>query len=144
MKLTAKQILGDVFAHLQASDLAGQLSGQVYKQSSPNANSPRPRDSKLEDAVVIFTTGDAEQLQQGVVTINVYVPDLDPFRNGVYVENGQRCEEVETLASEWVEELIEDSYDYLFSLSQAIYTEAEPEINQSFVVIKLKYKILTD
>jgi hypothetical protein len=49
---------------------------------------------------------------------------------------------LETLASQWVESLTADKSDYLFELQQTIYTEAEAEINQHFVVIKLKYQIL--
>ncbi|MFI3322065.1 MAG: hypothetical protein R3Y50_06020 [Rikenellaceae bacterium] len=143
MKLTAKQILHDVYTRLRNSTFASQLSGDVYKQSSPKSKSPRPRDSKLEDAIVIFTTGDADQIQQGIVTINIYVSDINPYSNGVYEEDGQRCEDIEVMANEWAETLIEESNDYLFELGQAIYTEAEPDINQHFIVIKLKYKLLT-
>lgn len=144
MKLTAGQILDDVYTRLRTSYFATQISGIVYKQSSPESKSPRPRNSKLEDAIVIFSTGNAEQVQEGTITVNIYVADIKPFNNGVHVENRQRCEEVEILASQWAELLIEESNDFLFDLGGIIYTESENSINQHFIVVKLKYKLITN
>ena len=109
------------------------ISGGVYR------NGLRPRDSRLEDAVVTFTTGLPDQIQTGVVTINIFVPDIDPYENGVMVEDTERTEEVETLAQSWVDSLTCDVSNYRFKLQQTIYTEAEPQTNEHFVVVKLRY-----
>lgn len=74
------------------------------------------------------------------MTVNIFVPDIDPYENGVLVEDGERTEELEKLADAWVESLTAEVSCYLFKLQQTIYTEAEPDINQHFVVVKLKYK----
>lgn len=100
----------------------------------------RPRDSKLEDAIVIFTTGLPDQIQTGVVTINIYFPDIDAYNNGVLVENALRGSQLELLAAEWVDSLTAGVSNYKFELQQTIYTEAEAAINQHFVVVKLKYR----
>jgi hypothetical protein len=134
MKLTGKQVQSDILELFKSSSLPEMLSGGVYR------NGYRPRDSKLEDAIVIFTTGLADQIQSGVVTLNIYVPDIDPYSNGVLVEDGRRCEEIETAAEEWVETLKTSVSNYKFTLQNTIYTEEETDINQHFVVIKLKYK----
>lgn len=134
MAKTAKQIQGDVYTLLRDSSLYTNISGEVYR------NGLRPRDSQLEDAVVIFTTGLPDEIQTGVVTIDIYVPDIDPYDNGVLVEDGERTEQLEALAQAWVDSLTCDVSNYRFSLQQTIYTEAEPDINQHFVVIKLKYE----
>lgn len=131
---TGRQIQGDVFAMLADSTLATMVSGGVYR------NGYRPRDSRLEDVVVTFTTGLADQIESGVVTVNIYVPDIDPFQNGVLVEDGARCEALETAAAQWVESLSAADSDYRFKLNQTIYTESDEEIRQHFVVIKLGYK----
>lgn len=89
MAKTGKQIQSDVLALLKSSSLPALISGKVYRKGY------RPRDSKAEDAIVIFTAGLPGQVQTGVVTINIYVPDIDPYENGVLVENGQRCETLE-------------------------------------------------
>lgn len=134
MAKTAKQIQHDVYSLLRDSTLYTKISGEVYR------NGMRPRDSRKEDAVVIFTTGLPDQIQTGVVTVNICVPDIDPYANGVWVEDGQRAEQLEVLAQEWVESLSAEVSNYRFKLQQTIYTEADPEINQHFVVVKLTYR----
>ena len=71
MAKTGKQIQGDIRKLLMDSTLYTKISGEVYR------NGYRPRDSRREDAVVIFTAGMPEQIQTGVVTINIFVPDID-------------------------------------------------------------------
>lgn len=139
MTKTAKQIIGDLIK-LLSGDLLTSISGKVYRSGY------RPEGSKKEDLVVNFTTGTPSQIQIGVVTLNIYVPDIPHKEKGkeVYVENGRRCEEVEVMAQEWVSGLNKGASMYYFTLQQTIYTEVEEEINQHFVVVKLKYELLTD
>jgi hypothetical protein len=132
---TGKQIQGDIVALLKDSVLANTVNGKIYGFEH------RPRDSKAEDIIVVFTTGFSEQIQTGVITLNIYVPDVENPDNGILTENERRCEDLEIAAGSWVESLISVPY-YQFSLQQTIYTEAEPEINQHFVVVKLKYQLL--
>ena len=136
MAKTGKQIQSDVLALLKSSTLPSIISGKVYRRGC------RPRDSKAEDAIVIFTTGLPGQIQTGVVTINIYCPDIDPYENGVLVEDGQRCETLEKAAADWVDSLTAAVSNYKFKLQQTIYTEEEPEIHQHFVVVKLQYEYI--
>lgn len=136
MEKTAKQIQGDIYRMLKESNLATMITGQIYR------NGYRPRDSRKEDAVVIFTTGTSGQRPAGVITINIFVPDIDPYANGLYVEDGQRTEQLESAALQWTESLTTGKSDYKFSLQQTIYTEEEPDIHQHFIVVKLKYEYL--
>ena len=134
MAKTGKQIQGDIRRMLRESPLASAISGEVYR------NGLRPRDSRQEDAVVTLTTGTPDEVQEGVVTINIFVPDTDPYDNGVMVEDTERTEELESLADEWVKNLSAAKSSYKFRLLQTIYTEEEEAINQHFVVIKLHYR----
>lgn len=138
MAKTAKQVQGDVYQLLKNSTLYSMISGEVYRKGY------RPRDSKLEDAVVIFTTGLPDQIQTGVVTVNIYVPDIDPYSNGVLVENGFRTAQLERFAAEWVGSLSAKVSCYKFKLQQTIYTEEEAAIKQHFVVVKLRYEYFGD
>lgn len=133
-ELTSKQVQGDIYRLLKNSSLARNLSGEVYRSGM------RPRDSRQEDAVVIFTSGLSEQVQTGVVTVNIFIPDTDGSGTGVSEENGQRCEEIEKAAAAWVKSLTAEKSCYRFKLQQTIYTEAEPETQSHFVVVKLKYR----
>ncbi len=134
MAKTGKQVQGDIYQLLKDSTLYTMISGDVYRKGY------RPRDSRLEDAVVIFTAGLSGQIQTGVVTINIYVPDIDPYGNGVLVEDGQRTEAVEKLAQRWVDSLNASVSCYLFELQQTICTVYAEDINQHFIVVALKYK----
>jgi hypothetical protein len=135
MVKTGKQVQSDVIKLLERSVLRQYVSGEIYR------NGFRPRNSEKEDIIVTFTTGIPDQIQEGTVTINIYVPDIDPFANGVLVENGARCEELECIANDWVDSFT-PALEYKFKLKQTIYTEAEPAINQHFVVVKLDYQLL--
>jgi hypothetical protein len=126
---TGKQISSDVIKLLENSPLNAAISGGVYHSGF------RPRDSHLEDIIVIFTTGLPEQIQTGIVTVNIYVPDVKNL------ENGQRCAELEAAAVRWVESLTTAVSDYRFTLQQTVYTENDADIHQHFVVIKLKYEL---
>lgn len=135
MTKTGKQVQTDIRRMLLGSALAEAVSGSVYR------NGYRPRDSKLEDAVVTFTAGLPDQIQTGVVTVNIFVPDIDPDDNGTWVEDGRRSEELEKLAQEWADRLTTKAAGgYKFRLQQTIYTEAAEDIRQHFVVVKLAYE----
>lgn len=134
MAKTSKQIQGDVYRLLRNSTLFSMISGEVYRSGQ------RPRDSKMEDAVVIFTAGLPTQIQTGVVTVHIYCPDIDPYDNGVLVEDSQRTEELEIIAQGWVDSLTAKGSFYRFRLQRTIETDADEEIHQHFVVVKLEYE----
>lgn len=138
MAKTGKQVQGDIYRLFKDSTLYAMISGDVYR------NGMRPRDSRLEDAVVTFTAGIPDQVQTGVVTVNIFVPDIDPFDNGVLVEDGERTEQLERLAQEWTDSLTAEASCYMFRLMQTIYTEEEGDIHQHFIVVKLAYRYFGD
>lgn len=137
MTRTGQQVENDVYGLLKNSSLKSFINGEVYKYGM------RPRDSKAEDAIVKFVTGLDDEIQTGVVVVNIYVPNIDAFENGVTVRNIARCAEIEIKANEWIKSLTAGTTEYLFSLAQTIYTEEEPEINQHFVTVRIKFSLLT-
>ena len=141
MARTAKQVQTDIMELLKGSILAQGVNGEIYR-ATPDS-SYRPRDSRGEDIEVIHTSGLPDQRQTGVVTIRIWVPDIDPFGNGVRVEDGARTAEIEELAQQWADGLTETQRvpDYLFSLQRTICTEAESDIAQHFVSVRLTYSV---
>lgn len=135
---TAKQIQGDILTLLKSSPISSMISGEVYRDGM------RPRGSALEDAIVIFTAGLPTQIQTGVITLNIYVPDIDARGDGVLVENGARTAQIEALAQGWVDSLSGRGNGYLFALQRTITTDYEPTIAQHFVVVKLEYRYFDD
>lgn len=133
MPKTAKEVQSAVIALLKDSKLASSVSGGIYRRGY------RPHDSQLEDIIVIYTTGFPAEIESGVITINIYVPDI-ALQADYYVENGQRTAEIERAAADWFSSLTVASSEYRFRLRQTIYTIAEPAIRQHFVVLSLGYE----
>lgn len=135
--MTGQQIEDSIYRLLKNSSLQGLISGGVYKFGT------RPKDSKKEDAVVKFVTGLPGQIQTGSVVVNIYVPDVDYTGTGVLVKDIARCTDLEVAADAWVETLTVEKSDFQFKLMNTIYTEAESEIEQHFVSVRLKFKLST-
>lgn len=131
--LTAHKVQTDIMALLAGSELCVELSGEVYRQGY------RPRGSRLEDIVVTFVAGTPAQVERGAVTLNIFVPDITPYDNGVYVEDGYRTSHIEELADRWVQSLTLSRTNYKFKLLRTISTAHDEAIHQHFVVVQLEY-----
>ena len=117
---------------LRNSTLATGLTGSVYRQGY------RPPDSRLEDAIVIYTAGVPSDVQKAIVTVNIYVANIDAGAAGISEKNGARCGALELAAARWVEGL--QKTGFRFELNDVIHTTEAPEINQHFVVVSLLLK----
>lgn len=135
---TASQITGDFYKALHSGALAKELNGGIYYEGL------RPIGSRREDAVLVFTQGQAGQVDTGSVTVLVYVPDIDHDGTGALVENKRRTSEVEAAALSWVKELQSDLTGYKIELSQTILTMPDDAIQQHFVSVKIYYESLDD
>ncbi len=137
MAKTAIEVQLDIIELLKDSILANAITGGIYHKGL------RPRDSKLEDLIVIFTTGLPNQIQEGIVTLNLYVQDIDPYNNGVLVENMARTSELEKLVQSWFKSVdVENKFNYGFWQTQTIYTEKEIDTPQHFIVAKFMYRYI--
>lgn len=135
---TAKEIQTDFFDLIKASPLAQAISGGVYRAGL------RPRDSKLEDITVSFVSGLASQMQTGIIAICIFVPDIDPYGNGVYVEDMARTLVLERMAQDWLDTNPARNTDYRWRLQDTITTVEDTEIKQHFVSIMLHYNLFTE
>lgn len=136
MAKTAKDIQTDFYTLLKDSDLAAMVNGIVYRDGF------RPRDSKKEDIVIIYSAGEDDgEIQSGIVTLNIYVPDILPYKNGTMVENAARTAKIERAAQEWYESIRGVMPEYIFRLCNTIHTTADEDINQHFVVVQVKYRL---
>ena len=132
---TGIQVQNDIINLLRGSSLANSLSGGLYRGGM------RPRDSRLEDIVVTFTTANGNQVQEGVVTINIFVPDIAIARDGILYQDSARCEAVETMAQDELDTW-NGTTEYHFTLRNTIFTLHDDDIHESFVVIRLGFKCL--
>lgn len=131
--LTAHKVQDDIMAMLAGSKLCAEISGKVYREGY------RPRDSRSEDIVVMFVNGMPRQIEQGAVTLNIFVPDITPYNDGVYVEDGRRVAYIETLAAEWAESLVARHSNYRITLLRTISTEHDEAAHEHFVAVQLEY-----
>lgn len=136
MAKTEKDIQTDFYTLLKGSDLVAMVNGIVYRDGF------RPRDSKKEDIVIIYSAGEDDgEIQSGIVTLNIYVPDILPYKNGTMVENAARTAKIERAAQEWYESIRGVMPEYIFRLYNTIHTTADEDINQHFVVVQVKYRL---
>jgi len=138
MQKTEIEIQTDVYKLLQNSSLKSAVNGKVYQ------NGLRPRDSKAEDMVVIFTTGLSGQVQTGVITIHVFVPQISNVSNGVLQPNLIRVNTLEKEAQAFVDSLTASMSDYKFMQWKTIASIQDDELKQTIIVIQLKFKLLTN
>ena len=132
--LTAHKVQTDIMALLADSELCAEVSGEVYRKGY------RPRDSRPEDIVVTFVTGTPSQVERGAVTLNIFIPDITPYDDGVYVEDGRRTSHIEELADRWVQSLTTSRTNYRFNLLRTISTDNDEAIHQHFVAVQLEYR----
>ena len=136
MMKTGHDIQDEIYGMLKYSALELAVSGEVYK------NGYRPRDSRLEDIVVTFTQSTAGQVQDGIVTVNIYVPDIDPYNNGVWVEDGARTAELERAALTWFEGIDRSATDLRLEAAQPPYTMEDSAARQHFITLRIRFMYL--
>jgi hypothetical protein len=127
---TAHQILDDVVARLKAGGIESVISGRIYKKK-------RPDNSTSEDCVVSFKTGKDGQIQNGVVTVNIYVQNVDNGQ-GSTVENVARTRLFEAELNRVCRQFTNG--EYLFTPDNIVETWEAEEIGQHFVHLDLEFK----
>jgi len=130
---TGGQIELDVFTIINASPLKTAISGKIYKHGM------RPINAKSEDAVVSFLTGLDDEIQTGIVNLNIYVSDIK--QGASMVKNGERCRELEELTRGIIQG--QTPQEYRFRLGAIIQTFAAEGTDQHFVSAKIKFQLAT-
>lgn len=132
---TGSRVQGDVMRFLRGSALAAAIRGGIYRAGL------RPADSRAEDITVAFTAGLPGEIERGVVTLNIFVPDI-VAGSGRVMPDGARCEALERAAADWVETLTCGACGgYRFALQSAIRTEPDAAAGQHFVAVRLRYDL---
>ena len=114
----------------------GKISGAFYPSDC------RPADSKVEDAVLTVSNATAEQIQDGIARINIYVPDLDNG-SGRPVPDKDRLTALSELDEQIIDVLNGADTDYEFDLAKATETINAEEIKQHFVNITIEFNHVT-
>lgn len=133
--LTASQILSTVYSLLNTSALKAAINGGLYYEGL------RPKDSNKEDILLIYTTGLGDQIQEGTITINVFVPDIESYPAGSKWPNLSRINTLSAIAQTWVESLKPLNIPYQFFLRRTISHSKAEGVDQHFIHIRLGYKL---
>lgn len=134
MTKAEKTIEKDLFRIVKASRLAEMVSGQVYRKGM------RPEGSDKEDIVVKFLAGTDGQIQNGILVLNIYVPDITPAGQTRLVEDSARVEELEEAAIDMVERCT--STEYLYELEQSPVSIEVEGIDQHAICVRIFYQRL--
>lgn len=114
----------------------GKISGAFYPSDC------RPADSEVEDAVLTVSNATAEQIQDGIARINIYVPDLDNG-SGRPVPDKERLIALSELDEQIIDVLNGADTDYEFDLAKGTETINAEAIKQHFVNITIEFNHVT-
>lgn len=137
MILTDDEIKLRVYNAIMSSNIPDEISGGVYYGGD------RPHDSSLEDITIEFTTGDTAQIQEGVVTVLAYVPDIAD-KDGTFIQNRRRTMELGRKLTDWGSSLgAKAMAGFLWRVKGTPQVYADMEYtHQHFISLKLSYKTL--
>lgn len=131
--MNGQSIIEEVRGRLEVCGLFN-LSGGYY------INGMRPFNSKNEDCIVSFFNGYDGQIQEGYVTINIYVNDL------LYSDGQYHCDVVRTgdiaAQMEHIPDTLNQMSDVLFQPFSMIQTFEDVPTKQHYVSMRIRFKYL--
>lgn len=131
---TEEQVERDFYTFIKGSELGKAIKGTVYRSEM------RPNDVDTEDLVIKFLAGLDEQIQSGVVILNLYVPDI-AYQNGRKVIDHKRIGELQELINSFVEDNPET--EYWMQKDTTPTTMKNEEIEQHFIYVRIKFNRVT-
>lgn len=127
------QIVNIIWKALQISPLKTEISGGIYKHQ-------RPIDSDKEDIIIGCLPITGSQLQEGIVNVNIHVPNLVVNAGSTQdatQPNSIRLEELAAYALVFLQNLVLEVGEVNFSIdNQMVF--AEPDVNEHYVNIRLQ------
>lgn len=132
MILSDIDIKDAVYRLIAGSSLPNLISGKVYKDT-------RPANSELEDISISVLAGDAAQIQEFVLNVNLFVPDID--RGNEHVENTGR---LRTLASECISLMEHKIVDRFWFKLESQRIMAVEEADFHFINNRLSVRVCTE
>jgi hypothetical protein len=112
--MNAFEAVDIVFKRLYEGPLDKAISGEIYKHESPT-------NSLFEDVVINSLTVGNEQLQRGLIVVNMYVPNKSMRINGLEgtrITNHERLLVLSKIALEELNEFWDDEGNYCFEVQQ--------------------------
>lgn len=133
---TEQQIERDFYSFIKNSPLGKAIKGGIYRDEM------RPINSSDEDLVIKFLSGIDEQVQIGVIVINLYVPDIIFSSDGRKVKDISRMAELEELILSFVED--NDNTEYWMQTDGTPISMLNEDVNQHFIYARIKFNRITE
>lgn len=134
--LTSLDAIDKVYLNLQGSSFATALRGSIYKMK-------RPVNATSEDAVINSLGMPGDQIQQGLVNLNLHVPNKPLVINGrqdTTQPDYVRAQALTALAIQSVQEYYSDDFWFVFqqqNIVESTDTEMVVNIRINFYSINL-------
>lgn len=131
---TTLEIVDIIYKYLDESSLKPTITGQIYKND-------RPVNSRLEDVVINSLPINNEQLQEGVINVNIFVSNQVHKINDVQDDtqaNHPRLKQLSALACGILKDVFLVISDCGFDIQQQNMLPDETA-KEHFINIRLKY-----
>lgn len=132
---TEQQIERDFYSLIEKSPLGAAVNKRIYRDGM------RPDNAKTEDLVIKFLSGVDEQVQTGVVVLNLYVPDVACSKGGRKVKDAARIAELEELILSFVNDNTDT--EYWLQTDGTPISMFNEEIKQHLIYSRIKFNRIT-
>lgn len=134
---TDNDVIQDLYLKLVEGGIGNLITGNFYLKF-------KPFNSKLEDCVVSFISGRDGQIQTGIVTVNIFVPNVTAYDQGGFgVENYERTEAITKLLNDIVhnDEIMSKGHFYWEPNTMvSTFKEEKADYHAHFVNVQLLFQ----
>ena len=109
MKITPIELKDKIYLILLEKKLDMVISGRIYKE-------PHPANSTLEDVEISILDGTADQIQDFIVNVNVFVQDIR--RDDEMIENDPRLRQLGRAFQDALESYVLNGYNITLEKQQ--------------------------
>lgn len=132
---TEIEVEHDFYSFIKNGSLGNTIKGSVYRPDM------RPANAKTEDLIVKFLAGLDEQIQTGVVILNIYVPDAKNT-DGRMVRDAARIGVLQAAIRDFVDK--NDETEYWMETDGTPTSMKNEEIGQWCVTARIHFRRISE
>ncbi|MEZ2446124.1 hypothetical protein AB6805_30625 [Chitinophaga sp. RCC_12] len=129
---TTLEAVDSVYHKLAVGILPGTITGGLYKEN-------RPTNSKSEDVVINSLSINSEQLQEGILNVNIHVPNLIISVNSIQDNSQPDFVRLKTLTALAISDLIDVWTGNIHYTVQQHALFSDNELNEHYSNIRLEF-----